>query len=211
MTEPIEFLKSYCEFNTLYDCYVLLAVSRKKDSPDITNSQEICFREVIRKPESIENKYNIIKTLATNYRKNGKKYPFYIYVTVNNCDARKASMKVGQIIFDNLYAEVKGEDRSINFKRMGDTFISELMKNKGSTRYFMIDLDIKNQEFKQRLISDICTGGDILKIIRETRHGFHIITRPFNTMKIHNFLYKEFKDFPINKNGLLFLEYVKND
>ena len=54
---PIETLKEHCIFNSEYDIYVLIAVARKKDN-DLTNSQEIVFREIIRKESDIERKYN---------------------------------------------------------------------------------------------------------------------------------------------------------
>ena len=56
--KPIELLQKHCEFITPNDGYVILAVSRKKDTTEITNSQEIVFREVVKSEKDIIRKYD---------------------------------------------------------------------------------------------------------------------------------------------------------
>ena len=67
MNYPLVILEEHCEFLGEYDCYVLLAVSRKKDTPEITNSQEIIFREVIKSTKDIKRKYitRLIRSVKT--------------------------------------------------------------------------------------------------------------------------------------------------
>lgn len=97
--KPIELLQQHCEFESDYDVYVLLAVSRKKDTPEITNSQEIVFREIIRHKDDIVRKYNKLKAQAENYIDDkGNKFPFYIYVSLNARDTKKAFFCLSTII-----------------------------------------------------------------------------------------------------------------
>ncbi len=69
MNSPLLNLIGHCEFNSEYDCYVLLAVSRKKDIPEITSSQEIVFREVIKNEKDIKKKYLKVKAMCEIYKK----------------------------------------------------------------------------------------------------------------------------------------------
>lgn len=215
MNKEIKFLEEHCEFNNLYDCYVLLAVSRKKDTPEITNSQEVVFREVLRKTEDIKRKFQRLKLNCENYRDDkDKKYPFYIYITCNQRNGKKASKMVMEKLLDCFYEESLGNDRSRIFKRLDREFISTLMKkeSRGSTRYFMIDVDTKDPEFIIKISDKL--GDEIIqnyKII-ETRNGYHIKTQPFNIQEFNKqFTHEELNGLvEVKTDGLLFVKYLEN-
>lgn len=216
--ESVEFLENHCEFKDSHDCYVLLAVSRKKDSPDITNSKEIVFREVLRKPEDIGRKYKRLKLNCQNYSgDNDKKYPFYIYITVNARNGKKASKIVLDKIIDCYYEESKGNDRSRILNRIDREFISALMmkQSRGSTKYFVIDVDTKVKKFLEKVLNVLLSVGrhmekQVYYSIRPTRHGYHIKTIPFDIAYFNSFFDAEehAKLVSVNSDRLMFVEYV---
>lgn len=202
----IQSLKIHCEFNNPYDCYVLLAVSRKKDTPEITNSQEIVFREVIKSEKDIAKKYLKVKTMCQTYQdEEGKKYPFYIYVSLNARDSLKATFELMKKI--NLWTEeaLRGVDRSQFFKKVYGHFYSTLMyrtcKSK-HTKYFMFDLDDKS--IIENVLEEI---GENVVMVKETRNGYHIKTKAFDTRSIME-LFKD-SELEIKRDGQLFVEYIK--
>ena len=207
---PLELLNKHCVFSDDYECYVILTVSRKKDTPEITNSQEIVFRDVIKRKEDINRKYHKIKASIVNYRdENDKNFPFYVYVSANSRDSRKATFSLINRINHWFQEELNGVNKSKMFKRIHGYFYSELMKkeNRGKTRQFLIDYDAKDKlkELKQRINN---YGGDII-LTQETRNGYHIITTPFDRNKWNNSGNNEYYDCEIKTDANLFVEYVK--
>ena len=209
--KPIEFLKTHCEFNNPYDCYIMLAVSRKKDTPEITNSQEIVFREVIKSEKDIAKKYLKVKTMCQTYRdEEGKKYPFYIYVSLNARDSLKATFELMKKI--NLWTEeaLRGVDRSQFFKKVYGHFYSTLMFRTSKskyTKYFMFDLDTKKE--LEKVITIIGEDTEI-KFIQETKNGYHIKTKPFDTRKCMDIFKKNNIEIEVKRDANFFVEYIKN-
>lgn len=207
-TESINFLKQHCEFNNPTDCYILIAVSRKKDTLEITNSKEIIFRDVIKHKDEIEKKYLKMKASITNYKDiDEKSFPFYLYVTLNPSNARKAAISL--IVEIAKWLELEGIDENVikHYSNTYGEFYSQLMspKNRGSKRYFMIDYDcdIIPIEFREKLES-------ITEVYyyKKTRHGWHIKCKPFDSRLLDDFKDKLY--FEIKKDCLFFVEYVKN-
>ena len=215
--KPLELLNQHCEFLTDYDCFVLLAVSRKKDTPELTNSQEIVFREVIKSGKDIVRKYNKIVAQVTNYKdEDGKSYPFYLYVSLNRRDAKKAAFLLMNKMLSWIEEETKGIDRSRMFKKVYGHFYSVLMmKESMSTgqKYFMIDYDEKDTiaVFRKCLKSlDI----DI-ELEQETKNGYHIKVKPFDRrlLQDEDFVEEyriERPDFEVKVDANFFVEYIKN-
>lgn len=217
--KAIDLLKKHCEFNSLYDCYVLLAVSRKKDNPSITNSQEIVFREVIKNPNDIVRKYNKIKAQIVNYKdENNKSYPFYLYISLNARDSLKATFLLQSKIDNWIQQTIGGADMSNMFKKVYCHFYSTLMMKKtitSSQKYFMIDLDTK--DVNQLTALTRCFEIYNLKeeLIQETKNGYHIKLKPFDIRLLLDTDWSEYGvddiDFEIKRDANLFLEYIKNE
>ena len=206
---PIELLNKHCVFDDDYDCYILLAVSRKKDTPEITNSQEIVFRDIIKRKEDITKKYLKMKSSIINYKdEEGRPYPFYLYVSANSRDARKATFNLINRINHWFQEELNGVDNSKQFKRVAGNFYSELMKkgSRGKTKHFLIDYDAKDKlkELQQRINN---YGGEII-LTQETRNGHHIITTPFDKNKWNNSGNNKYYDCEIKTDANLFVEYI---
>jgi len=214
MANPIEMLEEHCEFNSPYDCYVLLAVSRKKDTPEITNSQEIVFREVIKSEENIRKKYLKVKAMCESYRdEEGKSYPFYLYVSLNARDSLKATFALmGKI---NLWLEetVRGVDRSQFFKKVYGHFYSTLMHKESKsthTKYFMFDFDIKDKEILGSFITLLEKHTEVSMII-ESRNGYHIKVKPFNAEPIRDVLEEQEEIIELKRDANLFVEYINGN
>ena len=207
--KPIDLLNKHCEFTTTYDCYILIAVSRKKDTPEITNSQEIVFREVIKRKDDIIRKYNKIKAQVTNYKdENGKSFPFYIYVSLNRRDAKKGAFLLMNKMLGWAQEETNGTDRSRMWKKTYGHFYSCLMmKEARSTgqKYFMIDFDEKNTITK--FLTELNNMGIVPDIVQETRNGYHLKLKPFDRRLLDSI--KEHYDFEVKTDANFFVEYEK--
>ena len=207
MVKGIELLKEHCEFDTKYDCYVLLAVSRKKDTPEITNGQEIVFREIIRHEKDIIRKYNKIINQAKNYKDdNGKKFPFYVYVSVNARDSKKAFFKFQHRLMDWNLEIAQGSDQvHERIRRTDRHFISILASPdcRSKNRYFMIDYDQKDRIKEFEKILNKTYKFDIL-LKQETKNGYHYKLRPFDRRI-------SFGDFncEVKTDAQFFVEYIK--
>jgi len=213
--KPIELLQEHCKFITKYDCYVLLAVSRKKDTPEITNSQEIVFREVVKNETDIIRKYNKIKAQLINYKdEEGKSFPFYLYISLNRRDSKRANFMLINKLLGWVEAESNGEDKSRMFKKTYGHFYSCLMlkecRSKGQ-KHFMLDVDTKNKEKIQK-ISDILNHYlfPFGALKQETRNGFHFKVQPFNRVKFNEDLelhgLTDICEVKVDAN--LFVEYI---
>lgn len=201
--DGLDRIKKNCRFENEYNCFVLLAVARKKYN-DLTNSNEVVFREVIKEPKDITRKYNRIKALATNYiSPEGNRYNFYIYLSVNPRNALKASFSLLKRINDWNFEALNGVDISKRLKKIDNIWISELMKpeNKSGRGRFLVDVDTKDGE----KLNDIL--NKISKLVTnyqyyDTRNGTHILTDPFNPTDF------KFQDAEVKKDALLFIEFV---
>lgn len=207
-------LEEHCEFLSPYDAYVLLAVSRKKDTPHITNSQEIVFREVIKNENDIKRKHLKIKAMCESYRdEEGKSYPFYLYVSLNARDSLKATFALmGKI---NLWMEetMRGVDRSQFFKKVYGHFYSTLMYKTSKskhTKYFMFDFDIQDEDALKSFITLLEKHTEVSMIIK-TKNGYHIKVKPFNAEEIRATLEEQKEIIGLKRDANLFVEYIPND
>ena len=210
--KPIETLKKHCEFKGAYDIYVLLAVSRKKDVEHITNSQEIVFREVIKNEKDIERKYRKIKCMCESYKdSDGRSYPFYLYVSLNARDSLKATFGLMNKI--NLWMEetIRGIDRSAFFKKIYGHFYSTLMEKESKsqrTKYFMFDIDTKDEEEIYSL--EYFMEGYVKIVMRiETRNGWHYKVEPFNSELIRDSLNEYSEVIELKRDANLFVGYIE--
>ena len=206
-------LKEHCEFKGAYDCYVMLAISRKKDTPEITNSQEIVFREVIKSESDVVRKYLKIKAMCESYRdENGKSFPFYIYVSLNARDSLKAAF-ILRAKMDLWMEEVlRGVDRSQFFKKVYGHFYSSLMEKGGkskNTKYHMFDFDSKNDKKLQEFTALLSFHTKVL-MINETKNGYHIKVKPFNAMDLGDYLADNKDIIELKRDANFFVEYIEN-
>ena len=198
---------SHCRFDSPNDVYIMMAIARKKDHEDITNSQEIVFRKVIKNGDDIYRKYKELKILCENYRdEEGKKYNFYIYISVNPRDTEKAFFLLQKQMIGWTEEMVNGIDKSKQLKKVDDMWISALMKSKSKRGKFQVDIDVKDEKELKEIVK-LIEEKSIMKIhmIQPTRHGYHLITEPFDRRILEGI-----KDVEVKPDGQLFVEYVNN-
>lgn len=207
---PLEMLTTHCEFNNPYDCYVMLAVSRKKDTPSITNSQEVIFREVIKNEKDVKRKYLKIKAMCESYKdEEGKNYPFYIYVSLNARDSLKATFKLRAKMDLWMEEVLRGCDRSQFFKKVYGHFYSTLMHKTSKskyTKYHMFDYDIKDGSHKMFL--KVLEEHTKVIMVNETKNGYHIKVKPFNAEEIRDYLNEHSEVIELKRDANFFVEYV---
>jgi hypothetical protein len=189
----------------------MLAVSRKKDTPSITNSQEIVFREVIKSESDITRKYLKIKAMCESYRdEDGKQYPFYLYVSLNARDALKATFELmGKI---NLWMEetMRGIDRSQFFKKVYGHFYSTLMHKTSKskhTKFFMFDFDVKDEYRLKEFTALLNKHTEVIMTV-ETKNGYHLKVKPFNAEEIREYLNEYHEIIELKRDSNMFVEYI---
>lgn len=152
-----------------------------------------------------------MKASITNYKdEEGRAYPFYLYVSANPRNSMKATFSLINKINGWVQEELNGVDNSTRFKRLGGNFYSELMKqpSRGSTKHFLVDYDAKD-ELKTLQGWLIHYGAEII-LTHETRHGYHMITTPFDLQKWNKSGINDEFDCEVKTDANLFVEYVKN-
>ncbi len=205
---PLSVLNKLCKFNDKYECYVLLAIARKKNNENMTGGQEIVFRQVIKDKENIAKKYSKLKTLAENYRsEDGKKFNFYIYVSANARCSKKTYFEFQRKC--NLWVReaFNGVDVSNKFKRLDAMWLSALLdpKSKAKRGNFLIDLDDKGSKTLDMTKKKLENIGATIELVQETRNGYHIVTSPFHKQA---FEMTHTIELEVKSDALLFLESI---
>lgn len=210
MTEPLDFLKSFCKFekNTVY---LMQLVARKKYNEELTQGTECIFREVITCPEEIERKYNKMKCLADNYiGMDGLKFNWYLYVSTNARDVIKAQFELRKRLDQWMVQIINGNNPGHKLGKMDSEWFSCLaVADSRATRYFLLDLDSK-EEYAQSCLETFLMNEDVDVLVkRETRNGWHYVTNPFNSEGVKTL----FKDqigyeLEVKKDAPVFVEAI---
>lgn len=172
-----ENVSDYCDFTA--GGYVLMGIARSKDNSEITNSEEVVFREVILDNTTeykVQRKCrNLVgKMLATGL-------DFYVYVSVNPRDFPTAFMNFMQQQTDWIKHTMNGDkNKQELMKRVGSKWISELQKPRNREQQrFCWDLDVKNVKTFGAVCTALFENTEVIHST-ETVNGHHIITEPFN-------------------------------
>lgn len=201
MGVPISEIKDYSEFGD-NRVYLLMAIARKKENPDITSSSEIVFREVVKDEKDIERKIEKLRNACENY---GDAEKFRLYYSANARNTLDAYFNFRIVM--NSWAEKKlngQKDIDRKFKRIDSHWKSELQKpGSRDESNFIYDLDSKSMESREVLLEELEKHTEVKKRV-STPNGHHFIVEPFN----HNKL-KEF-DFEVERknDGMFFVGYI---
>ena len=213
--EPIELLKKHCIFTNDFDVYVLFGIARKKDNENITNSQEVVFREVIKKEDNIEKKYN---KLITQCKSHKPKLNFYVYISANGRDVRKGYMTFKADLLTYEKEMMFGTDCHNQLKRIDAIWLSAIMKPQSRSlenKRFMLDVDTKNLAQLKRLNSCLAEVVDNVDdvLIQETVNGHHYVAPPFNKLFFKELLIKNKLNemCEIKHDALFFVEHIGAD
>lgn len=205
--KPLDLLKKHCKFDHPYEVHVLFGISRKKEN-DCTNSQEKVFREVIKRPEDIEKKYQRLRKSTFAYRdENGKSRKFYIYVSVNPRDTRKAFFRLQNEMVTMNEELSRQIDISNRLNRIDRYWYSCLMRpsSRSGRGKFLADIDTKDKKLLARVTKELKLFTKII-LKQETKNGWHYLIEPYDRSYGAGFSFVE-----IQTDRLLFIEWIDHE
>jgi hypothetical protein len=185
-----------------HNIYFLFGLARVKNNNDITKHSREFFREPIRSLESYKIKLDEMKVKCEL-----TKHKMYMYVSVN----ARSTVK-GYVNFKNTITEYESqalfgkEDFKDPLTRIDKLWYSCMMKpNARATKYFLLDIDTKDRDIIEDAIATVSDYtikdvGTELKLVQETRNGYHVITTPFDVRILEGF-----EEIEVKKDGLLYL------
>ncbi|MDD3915445.1 MAG: hypothetical protein PHF76_12460 [Bacteroidales bacterium] len=185
--------------------YMLFAIARSKANNGITAKQQVVIREPVRSLESYPHKLEKIKSAAKL-----RDLKFYIYVSVNARDTKKAYVNFKKKLSDyELQAMFGQEEYKYQLSRLHKVWYSSLMQpNTRATKYFVVDVDTKNQEVLNKVIDTIenfdCKGYTARVFhVKETRNGYHVVTSGFDKKVLSGI-----PDVSVQSDTLLYLDCI---
>ena len=202
--DTIEFLEDYCRFGK-NRVYVLLGVARKKYNPELSHNSEIVYRKVIKNKKDIKRKY---RELCGMIDKTDKF--FYTYITANARNTIKTAFNFNNRMnewFKHMYFGDKNQIPKL--KKIDSEWVSELQRpHNRDDNYFLFDIDSKQatriKQFKNELYRLHLQQTTEVIVWRETKNGFHAVTKPFNFNKELDL--DKYEDIDLETDNLLFLE-----
>lgn len=201
----LEELKALCDFEGDNECYVLIAIARKKYNPEI-KSEAAVFREVVKREEDVERKYKKLRILVQHYEHDMiKPSDFNLYVTANPRCCEKAykmlKCRFANWDYEGLYPHIK--------KIQGEWF-SCLQKPecRARKRFFVLDIDTKDHDFLDQVGNALMADGimvwDFMSV--NTRSGIHMLLEPGAYQNLRRLLSKNKELAEIKPDGLVFIE-----
>jgi hypothetical protein len=167
--------------------YVVIALKRVSKSKDENTGMEKESRRLI-----VKNGLTVDEVVARAKTMCDSKGVWRIYRSVNkrNFDKAFKKLQVEMIMNPEFADHVDSKWKSI---LMGSDCKAE--------RKFLVDIDTKDFNVHNQVISVLNELNIELFDHRETVNGFHIVCDPFDPRKL-----SEFKDVEVKKDALLFLE-----
>jgi len=194
-------LKDYSEFGD-NRVYLLMAIARKKENPDITSSGEIVFREVVKNEKDIERKITKLQNARKRY---GEAEKFRLYYSANARNTLDAYFRYRERMNGWIEKKMNGQaDINQKLKRLDSHWKSELQKpHSRDETFFLYDLDTKDETARNELVENLEEYTEI-KLHVPTPNGHHYIVEPFNHTEMPEF------DFDLERmnDRMFFLGYI---
>ncbi len=163
------------------EVYILLLNARKKWCPELSRSEEIMYRDIIRDNDLDGTLRKIKKTSCVtggiyvdrNTLKEIDVDCMALYVLL---DPRSTLKGYGEFVEDInkwIYESFKGESKNLEFYRKMDIkLFSAIHKNRSRGLYFVIDIDKKDEDILDRITGPL--EGNI-RWVSETHSGYHVV------------------------------------
>lgn len=200
----VPFLDDYCGFGE-DRVYLLMAIARTKENPELTGSTEVVFREVVKDEEDVRRKVDKLRSSTENYRSDsGDQLTFRLYVTANARNTVDAYFNFRSRMNGWVKDRLDGDDEAARkFKRVDSYWKSELQKPaaRDETR-FIIDFD---GDWAIGVFREMLEDETEVIVERETPNGTHVVTEPFDYTDVA--LLDE-EDIEIKTDGMLFLAFL---
>jgi len=201
MKLSIQELEDYSEFGE-NRVYLLMAIARKKENPDITSSGEIVFREVVKQEKDIEREITKLQNACKQY---GEAEKFRLYYSANARNTLDAYFRYRERMNGWMEKKINGQaDIDNKLKRLDSHWKSELQKpHSRDETFFLYDLDTKSEDARKELVENLEEHTEI-KLHVPTPNGHHYIVEPFNHTEIPEF------DFDLERmnDRMFFLGYI---
>ena len=184
LAETREFVEKILRKLENDEVYILLLNARKKWCPDLSRSEEIMYRDVIRDndPDRILRKIRktscvsrgIYVDLKTNKEVDINCMAIYVVL-----DPRSTLKGYGEFIeningwiYESFMGGVGGVKNLELYRRMDIKLFSAIHKHRSRGLYFVIDIDKKDEDILYKITEPLV--GNI-RWISETNGGFHVI------------------------------------
>lgn len=163
------------------EVYILLLNARKKWCPELSRSEEVMYRDIIR-DNNLDGTLRKIRKISCVSRG--------IYIDIkslreidSNCmaiyvllDPRSTLKGYREFVSDInkwIYESFVGESKNLEFyRRMDIKLFSAIHKSRSRDLYFVVDIDRKDEDILTR-ITGLLNGQ--IKWISETHGGYHVI------------------------------------
>lgn len=194
-------IEDWCEFGYGDDrVYILRAVARQKDNPDLTHNSEIVYRKILRSEAEIAQKYEeLLAVLGTHPN------TFRIYLTVNARNVVDAYFNF-QGTMNRWTRDLLSGDANATrlISELDERWKSALHSPEAQDdSYFMYDLDDVSSQEAARFVEALREETEVLTC-RATPAGYHVLTAPFDYTSWSPPV--EYDDH--STDGLLFIERV---
>lgn len=188
LTETGEFVERVLMKLQDDEVYILLLNARKKWCPELSRSEEIMYRDIIRDNDLNNTLRKIKKTGCVSDgiyvdRDSQKEIDVGCMALYILLDPRSTLKGYGEFI-DNIngwiYDSFKGESKNLElYRKMDIKLFSAIHKHRSRGIFFVIDIDKKDEDLFERIVG-LLEGH--INWISETHSGFHIIVnRSYNT------------------------------
>lgn len=189
-----EELMDFKEFNN----YFVMGLSRPKNNKSVGKKDRVFYRYPVNSADSYR---ETLERMEADCVRTGLK--MYVYVSVNSRDTTKA-FEHFNILKAKYEAEARrGKPANLNklYTKMDKVWYGVCMKpHARGSKYFLVDIDNKTPELREKIAKILSTNGYEVLVEKETRNGFHWITKPFDVR-----LLSGIPDVGVQKDGLLYI------
>ncbi len=172
MTDNFELLYPHLHFTTDDYFYFLQIIKRKKEHPDMPKSVKVVHTFYIDSEQKLRDLEQEIKDLCTYHNARA-------YINLNRRSFRMSAYQMLKQITDCI---ISGEYKYI--RKSFNTVCGRFSAESKDSKTWVVDVDVKDLNVLGKihlLIGNCDPVGEKLIVTVPTKHGYHLITRPFNT------------------------------
>lgn len=173
-----EILNKLFTFEDPNEVYIMMALARKKNNPEL-RSEEAVSREIIRRPEEFKYKLNrLIRFVETFEHEKAKPEDFNFYVTFNPRNSLLAYHNFKQELIE-LDKQLMVNSNHIRLCKIDKVWFDCLQRPSARKRrqYFNVDVDTQDETVLEECIK-LAKIEDPSPHVQKTRHGWHILIKP---------------------------------
>lgn len=169
-------IKNFLDFSDPGKFYLALVVQRKKDNPDLDRSERIIKNYMIPTLEKLEYVREEMETLCQVFNAR-------VYLYINRRSFKNTQKAMAKTLIDQICSD--------SYSNLNHLFDSCAAAHGCGDRLWIIDADFAEgadssvkKEVLDRLskeLEKVSPEGDKLVMCLDTKNGFHVVTRPFDT------------------------------